>query len=88
MFTDHFMRFEFPLFTFSQMKPAAVFPQFKKYMRELSSQSSIHELMEFLHSFVGWCGDHGQAASPMSEYSRLSIAPEYSARVQHLSTAA
>ncbi|KAF0286805.1 Protein unc-80 [Amphibalanus amphitrite] len=40
---------------------------FKKYMRELSSQSSIHELMEFLHSFVGWCGDHGQAASPMSE---------------------
>lgn len=41
----------------------------KKYLRNMVKTSSLHELIEFFHSFVGFCVDPSSLLSPLSKYS-------------------
>lgn len=40
----------------------------KKYLRDMIRESSLHELIEFFHAFVGFCVDPNSLLSPLSEY--------------------
>lgn len=39
----------------------------KKYLREMIRESSLHELIEFFHAFVGFCVDPSSLLSPLSK---------------------
>jgi protein unc-80 len=39
----------------------------KKYLRDMVRDSSLHELIEFFHSFVGFCVDPSSLLSPLSK---------------------
>lgn len=40
----------------------------KKYLREMVHDSSLHELIEFFHAFVGFCVDPSSLLSPLSKF--------------------
>lgn len=39
----------------------------KKFLREMVRESSLHELIEFFHAFVGFCVDPSSLLSPLSK---------------------
>lgn len=40
----------------------------KKYLRDMVRDSSLHELIEYFHAFVGFCVDPSSLLSPLSKY--------------------
>lgn len=40
----------------------------KKYLRDMVQDSSLHELIEFFHAFVGFCVDPSSLLSPLSKF--------------------
>lgn len=51
----------------------------KRYLRDMVRDSTLHELIEFFHAFVGFCVDPSSLLSPLSEYCNLRLN-----RISHL----
>lgn len=45
----------------------------KKYLRDMVRESSLHELIEFFHAFVGFCVDPSSLLSPLSKYQSMRL---------------